>query len=99
MRMPPQARALVLDIYMGTSNANATFRGTIGGALDSATSNGETYDFGSLDALTVGLGAQLVSCHPSAVATLLLAAEPCSAHLEGGVAYVGLQESACSVAG
>ena len=65
-----QARALVTDIYMGSSNPAASFRGVISGKLDSAVSNGELFNFGNLDALTVGLGTNLVclsihSCVPA----------------------------------
>ena len=55
-----QARALVTDIYMGSSNPAASFRGVISGRLNSASSNGELFNYGNLDALTVGLGTNLV---------------------------------------
>ena len=55
-----QAFALVSDIYMGTSNSNASFRDVIGGSLASAQSNGEIFDYGALDALSLGLGKQNV---------------------------------------
>lgn len=45
---------------MGSSNANASFRGVISGRLNSAGANEEQFDFGDLDALTVGLGTNLV---------------------------------------
>ena len=56
-----QARSFVTDIFMGTSNPNASFRDVIGGPLNSAAANGETYDFELLDSLVTGLGEQLVS--------------------------------------
>ena len=59
-----QARALVTDIYMGTSNANASFRNVIAGNGGTAATNGETYDFGQLDELITGLGSQLVCAFP-----------------------------------
>ena len=55
-----QAFALVADLYMGTSNGNASFRDVIGGALASSAANGEIYNYAPLDALTVGLGSMNV---------------------------------------
>ena len=56
-----QAMALVADLYMGTSNAIATFRDVIGGELASAATAAETFDYAALDALTLALGRQQVS--------------------------------------
>ncbi len=54
-----QAFAFVTDLYMGTSNGNATLRATIAGNLDTA-ANGVSYNYDILDDLTLGLGAQNV---------------------------------------
>ena len=48
---------------MGTSNTNASFRDVIAGNGGTAANGGVTYDFTQLDALTTGLGEQLVSKH------------------------------------
>lgn len=57
-----QAFAFVTDLYMGSANGNASFRGIIGGSLASASSHGEIYNYGQLDGLTIGLGS--VSVRP-----------------------------------
>ena len=57
-RAPPvQAFAFVTDLYMGTSNSNASFRDAIGGTLGSSAYAGQIYNYGALDGLTIGLGA------------------------------------------
>lgn len=55
-----KAFALVADLYMGTSNGNASFRDVIGGSLATAGANGEIYNYAQLDGLTIGLGSRNV---------------------------------------
>ena len=55
MRASSQASAFVTDLYMGTSNQNASFGQAITGELASAQSNGIEYDFTELDRVTNGL--------------------------------------------
>ena len=56
-----QASAFVTDLYMGTSNTNASFGQAITGALGSASSNGVEYNLTELDRVTQGLAANGVT--------------------------------------
>jgi hypothetical protein len=60
----PQASAFVTDLYMGTSNQNASFGNAIGGKLASAGANGLVYNFTQLDHITTGLAAVGVGTPP-----------------------------------
>jgi len=60
-----QASAFVTDLYMGTSNQNASFGNAITGELASAGSNGIVYNFDRLDHITTGLAAVGVSSSPA----------------------------------
>lgn len=57
-----QAFAFVTDLYMGTSNQNASFGNAVYGELASAGRNGGVqFNFTDLDRVTLGLGAVGVS--------------------------------------